>query len=243
MQGSVTHTRDWSLLGLADRVERDGTGIAAVLRESRLDFWSEPDRGHEEMLGMIMEPHEAEFYAGTRLFARVTIPCEPGAWETIVEDDGLTWSALKAMWPELDDWDLVEAEPGELAAQSPSAAVRCRQWQELWFRSQAEVCIAEALDRANVLFTPNASIRLGVSPDHRDNVEVDFLVIAGRKVGVLEVDGAPWHPPARADEHHERDRRVKEHGVAVVERYASDACTAMPDDVVASFLRLLKLIG
>jgi hypothetical protein len=68
-------------------------------------------------------------------------------------------------------------------------------------------------------------------------------VIEQGKVGVLEVDGAPWHPPARADEHHESDRRIKEHGVAVVERYAADQCTAMPDDVVASFLRLLATIG
>ena len=43
-----------------------------------------------------------------------------------------------------------------------------------------------------------------------------------RKLGVLEVDG-PWHTGRAADDH-ERDRRLREHGVRVVERYQAERC-------------------
>jgi hypothetical protein len=57
-------------------------------------------------------------------------------------------------------------------------------------------------------------------------------VVAYGNVGVLEVDGPPWHQPERADEHHERDRRLREHRI-MVERYSANRCREMPDDVVA----------
>jgi hypothetical protein len=117
------------------------------------------------------------------------------------------------------------------------------EWEGLSFRSKTEREIAKALDRASVIFTPNAKVRLGVTPDHRQTMEPDFLVVCEGKLGVLEVDGRDWHPPSRAAEEHERDRRFHEHGIAVVQRFDARRCYEMPDEVVAEFLRLLRLNG
>ena len=66
-----------------------------------------------------------------------------------------------------------------------------RTWRNLGFRSESEIRIAQALERANVLFLPNCLARLGLKED-RKNREADFLVCAGGKWGILEVDGEPF---------------------------------------------------
>jgi very-short-patch-repair endonuclease len=115
------------------------------------------------------------------------------------------------------------------------------EWERLWFRSRTERKIAQALDRTNVLFAANACVRLGVTQDHRQTREVDFLVVSNGKMGVLEVDG-PSHEGRAADDH-ERDRRFREHGIKVVERYTAEQCHRFPDDVVTTFLELLDRNG
>ena len=115
------------------------------------------------------------------------------------------------------------------------------EWERLGFRSKTERSIAQALDRANVLFAANALVRLGITPDHRCTRESDFLVIDKGRLGVLEVDG-PFHADTAADDH-ERDRRFREHGIRVVERYPAERCHHFPDDVVTTFLELLRLNG
>jgi very-short-patch-repair endonuclease len=101
------------------------------------------------------------------------------------------------------------------------------------------VLVQIALEAANVMFAPNASFRVGVTTDHRDTVEADFLV--WRNLGVLDVDG-PWHTDGAAEDH-ERDRRLRGHGIRVVERYPAERCHSTLDDVVAAFLRLLERNG
>jgi hypothetical protein len=112
-----------------------------------------------------------------------------------------------------------------------------RTWQNLRFRSQSEVKIAEALDRAKVFFLPNCKGRLGI--DTRRNLEADFLICHKGRWGILEVDGEPFHPPTRTVHDHSRDRLFKDHGLAVVEHFDSEECFQQPDKVVARFLRLL----
>ncbi|HEY4896957.1 MAG TPA: hypothetical protein VII01_12795 [Solirubrobacteraceae bacterium] len=240
----MTQTRQFDLLDAAERVEREASHVAQVLRESRLELWCEDVEDQlyplaREALGETL----AQYYTRVVLHGRLTVPSDPGAWETVVEDHGLTWTALRTQIPELEDFTLAEARSGELAAQDPASPVPRRQWAELSFRSWSEVCIAQALDRANVVFVPNPSVRLGITQDHRENVEPDFIVIANGKTGILEVDGAPWHPPERSAAEGERDRRFREHGIAVVERFDANECRRIPDDVVARFLRLLALNG
>jgi hypothetical protein len=110
-------------------------------------------------------------------------------------------------------------------------------WNNLRFRSQTEIRVAEALERAQVLFLPNCMARLGVS--QRQNREADFLVCQKGKWGILEVDSPSSHPPTRTVEDHERDRFFKAHGIRVVEHFDASECWENADGVVKRFLYLL----
>lgn len=114
-----------------------------------------------------------------------------------------------------------------------------RIWNNLYFRSQSEIRIAEAFDRAGALFFPNCRGRLGASAA-RENREADFLVCHDGKWGILEVDGEPFHTPSRTVQDHARDRFFKEHGVRIVEHFDATECYERPDEVVAGFLRILE---
>jgi hypothetical protein len=113
-----------------------------------------------------------------------------------------------------------------------------RTWRNLRFRSESEIRIAQALERAEVLFLPNCMARLGIA-DNRKNREADFLVCASGKWGILEVDGEPFHPPSRAAHDHERDRLFRDHGIRLVEHFDASECFERADAVVARFLGLL----
>jgi hypothetical protein len=114
-----------------------------------------------------------------------------------------------------------------------------RVWNNLYFRSQSEIRIAEALDRAGVLFFPNCRGRLG-SPVARENREADFLICREGKWGILEVNGEPFHPPSRTVQDHARDRAFRELGIRLVEHFDATECYEKPEEVVARFLRLLE---
>ncbi|HYW21486.1 MAG TPA: pentapeptide repeat-containing protein [Nodularia sp. (in: cyanobacteria)] len=112
-------------------------------------------------------------------------------------------------------------------------------WQRLRFRSKSEIKIAEALDRAEVLFLPNCLARLN-TPNGRANKEADFLICYHGKWGILEVDG-PHHPPERRVEEQERERIFRRHGIKVVERFDSSRCYENPDAVVEEFFKMLEI--
>jgi hypothetical protein len=110
-------------------------------------------------------------------------------------------------------------------------------WKGLRFRSQTEIRIAEALERAQVLFLLNCMARVGFS--QRQNREADFLVCHKGKWGILEVDSPSTRPPTRTVEDHERDRLFKVHGIRVVEHFDASECWEDADGVVKRFLYLL----
>jgi hypothetical protein len=111
-------------------------------------------------------------------------------------------------------------------------------WQNLRFRSVSEAKIAQALDRAGVLFFPNCIGRL-TTTQGRQNRECDFLVCYDGFFAILEVDGDPYHPSSRAAEDHKRDGFFLDHGVWV-HRFDSDECFKCPDGVVRRFLERLN---
>jgi hypothetical protein len=112
------------------------------------------------------------------------------------------------------------------------------EWQHLYFSSISEAKIAQALDRAGILFFPNCVGRLTTTQGRR-NRECDFLVCHEGVWGNLEVDGEPYHPPSRAAEDHKRDGFFLDHGVWV-HRFDSNECFQDPDGVVQRFLQRLK---
>ncbi len=122
---------------------------------------------------------------------------------------------------------------------SDQIQARVRTWNNLRFRSQSEVRIAIALDRAGALFLPNCKARL-TTPQGRENREPDFLVCYEGKWGILEVDGEPFHPPSRTVQDHERDRLFKSHGIRIVEHFDASECFENAKVVVDGFLDILK---
>jgi very-short-patch-repair endonuclease len=162
------------------------------------------------------------------------------AFEAVLRDD-LGDLAISA--------ELIEPEPewrqqSELLASEESTSNQAPfsrrpiLWKNLRFESVSEVKIAEALERAKVLFFPNSVARLG--NQDRLNRMPDFLICRGGKWGILEVDGEPFHPATRAAEDHRRDRLFKAHGVAVVEHFDAGECFSEPDAVVERFLTILE---
>ncbi len=111
-------------------------------------------------------------------------------------------------------------------------------WNNLRFRSQTEIRIAQELDRRKVLFLPNCLARLGLR--ERQNREADFLTCAEGKWGILEVDGDLAHPPTRTAEDHERDRLFQAHGILLAQHFAASECWENAEGVVTKFLVLLR---
>ncbi|HLO84744.1 MAG TPA: pentapeptide repeat-containing protein [Nostocaceae cyanobacterium] len=112
-------------------------------------------------------------------------------------------------------------------------------WEKLRFRSKTEIKIAEALDRAGVLFLPNSLARLTTS-NGRANKEADFLICYNGKWGILEVDG-PHHTAERRVEEQERERIFKKNGIKVVERFDAARCYQNPDEVVQEFFKMIEI--
>ena len=112
-------------------------------------------------------------------------------------------------------------------------------WERLRFRSKPEIKIAQALDRAGVLFIPNSLARLNTTTG-RGNKEPDFLICYNGKWGILEVDG-PFHIAERRVEEQERERIFKNNGIKVVERFDSERCYNNPDEVVQEFFKMIEI--
>lgn len=110
-------------------------------------------------------------------------------------------------------------------------------WNNLRFRSNTEIKVAEALDKAGVLFFPNCMARLGPIGERR-NKEADFLICIEGKWGILEVDGEAYHSTAATD--HERDRFFRTYGIRVIERFTASQCYNNPETVVRRFLAILR---
>ena len=134
--------------------------------------------------------------------------------------------------------ELLEVARGRGVDNQAATARAAHVWKNLRFRSQSEVRIAEALDRAGAMFLPNCRARLG-GAGTRENREADFLVCVHGRWGILEVDGDPFHPPSRTADDHNRDRLFRGHGVRVVEHFHADRCYNEADAVVRTFLEIL----
>ena len=100
----MTHTRDPRLLAAADLAESIGHDVAAVLRRSRLEVWTESDSSYEDdVQAGILDATIAQQYASphARTAAGITVDAEPGSYETLAENADVVLSALRTHIPDL----------------------------------------------------------------------------------------------------------------------------------------------
>lgn len=107
-------------------------------------------------------------------------------------------------------------------------------WNGWQFQSAAEANIAEALDRAGVLFFPKATARL-TTTDGRQNQDLYFLICYQGKLGILGVKTEEGEEAQRSD------RILESQGIQVIQYYNVSECTEAPDRVVLEFLQNLSL--
>ena len=120
-----------------------------------------------------------------------------------------------------------------------------REWGGMYFRSSAEIAIAEELDKKNVLFFGNVRGRLNdkdlpvtkASETMSGRVEVDFLVFKNRKCMVLEVDGNHHQEGTQTIRDYARDRVLLREGIPTA-RFTASECFNKAAEVVTEFLAL-----
>ncbi|CAD5940030.1 Pentapeptide repeat protein [Planktothrix tepida] len=106
-------------------------------------------------------------------------------------------------------------------------------WNNFNFHCEEQIKIAEALERANILFFPNAKVRL-TTPEGRSNQEANFLIFYQGKWGILEL----LHPNTAKSE--DRDRLFETQGICIIHYYDYNRCNQEPDDIVQEFIEILS---
>jgi Pentapeptide repeats (8 copies) len=143
-------------------------------------------------------------------------------------------NAIKADQTKSDSWDeKIQDEKGNHEGIESKSEEHLYHWNNLCFRCEEQVKIAEALDRANIFFFPNSQARL-TTPEGRQNQEPDFLIFHQGKLGILEI----WHPDTEKNQ--ERDRDFASAGICTIYYCESHRCSQEADRVVQEFLELLS---
>ena len=109
-------------------------------------------------------------------------------------------------------------------------------WNGFRFHCDAQVKIAEILDRTSTLFIPNSQLRLA-TPEGRQNLEADFLIFHQNKLGMLKIDSESSHQNATEDE---VCGLFINSGISLVKHYDATRCSEQPDLVVQEFLEILS---
>ena len=120
-----------------------------------------------------------------------------------------------------------------------------REWGGMYFRSSAEIAIAEELDKRNVLFFGNVRGRLQIqdlpaakaSESLSGRVELDFLVFKHRRCMILEVDGQHHQEGTQTIRDYARDRVLLREGIPTA-RFTAFECINRTADVITEFLEL-----
>ncbi|MGB7709794.1 MAG: pentapeptide repeat-containing protein [Microcoleus sp.] len=109
-------------------------------------------------------------------------------------------------------------------------------WNGFRFHSDAQVKIAEILDRTSTLFIPNSQLRIATAAG-RQNQKADFLIFHQNKLGILKIDSESSHQNATEDE---MCRLFIDSGISLVKHYDATRCSEQPDLVVQEFLEILS---
>lgn len=109
-------------------------------------------------------------------------------------------------------------------------------WNGFCFHSDAQVKIAEILDRTSTLFIPNSQLRIATATG-RQNQKADFLIFHQNKLGILKIDSESSHQNATEDE---MCGLLIDSGISLVKHYDATRCSEQPDLVVQEFLEILS---
>jgi uncharacterized protein YjbI with pentapeptide repeats len=109
-------------------------------------------------------------------------------------------------------------------------------WNGFCFDSDAQVKIAEILDRTSTLFIPNSQLRIATAAG-RQNQKADFLIFHQNKLGILKIDSESSHKNTTEDE---MCRLFIDSGISLVKHYDATRCSEQPDLVVQEFLEILS---
>ncbi len=109
-------------------------------------------------------------------------------------------------------------------------------WNGFCFHSDAQVKIAEILDRTSTLFIPNSQLRLA-TPAGRQNQQADFLIFHQNKLGILKIDSELSHPNTTEDE---KCGLLIDSGISLVKHCDATRCSEQPDLVVQEFWEILS---
>jgi hypothetical protein len=107
-------------------------------------------------------------------------------------------------------------------------------WNNWHFHCEEQIKIAEALDRANILFFPNTKVRL-TTPEGRQNQEANFLIFNQGKWGILELLSQPNIAKVEG-----RDRLFETQGICIIHYYDCNRCNQEPDEIVPEFIDILS---
>ena len=121
-------------------------------------------------------------------------------------------------------------------------------WSGMYFRSKAELAIAQALQEAGVLFFANAqgtaSLKdLPVTKEAHgmvERLEADFLVFRGGQCICLEVDGRQHQQSEYAFRDYAKEQVLLRERISTV-RFPAQECLVRPKEVVIEFLSLFPL--
>jgi very-short-patch-repair endonuclease len=120
-----------------------------------------------------------------------------------------------------------------------------QEWGGLYLRSEAEVRIAEALEKTGLLYFANARGRVGLKDtivsdsQLTGRVEADFMVFYQGVCLILEVDGQHHNAQDQAVRDYARDRVLLRAGLPTV-RFTAKDCLQRPQQVVAEFVSILQ---
>lgn len=137
------------------------------------------------------------------------------------------------------DWrlQLAAAVDGKSAHNQAVGLKKAVVWNDLRFRSAAELRIAQALEKAQVLYLPNCKASLGYKI--RETREPDFLICHRGRWGILQIDGEPFRPQSGSAQQTQSDSVIREHGIRIIEYYQAAQCLEDANGVVQHFLKTL----
>jgi very-short-patch-repair endonuclease len=111
-------------------------------------------------------------------------------------------------------------------------------WNNLLFRSQAEIEVAKALEKKRAIFFVNAKCRISNRLGITETKETDFLIFYKGTARILEVDGEEYHQNRRLEDYR-RDRMFDRQGIRST-RFSASECLKNADEVVDEFLELFS---